>query len=40
MREVEVIRANRKISERTAGKIDDILRVAPMQGSVRIQKNS
>src|SRR5690554_1085869 len=29
MREVEVIRANRKISERTAGKIDDILRVAP-----------
>ncbi|WP_227004676.1 recombinase family protein [Jeotgalibaca arthritidis] len=29
MREVEVIRASRKISERTAGKIDDILRVAP-----------
>lgn len=29
MHEVEVIRANRKISERTAGKLTDILRVAP-----------
>ena len=29
MHEVEVIRANRKISERTAGKMEDILRVAP-----------
>ncbi|MGB8455345.1 MAG: choice-of-anchor D domain-containing protein [Anaerocolumna sp.] len=29
LHEVEVIRANRKISERTAGKLTDILRVAP-----------
>ena len=29
MHEVEVIRANKKISERTAGKLEDILRVAP-----------
>jgi len=29
MHEVEVIKANRKISDRTAGKISDILRVAP-----------
>ena len=29
MHEVEVIKANRKISERTAGKVADILRVAP-----------
>ncbi|MDD4438792.1 MAG: recombinase family protein [Tissierellia bacterium] len=29
MHEVEVIRANRKVSERTAGKQEDILRVAP-----------
>lgn len=29
MHEVEIIKANRKISERTAGKIADVLRVAP-----------
>ena len=29
MHEVEVIRANKNISERTAGKVEDILRVAP-----------
>ena len=29
MHEVEVIKANRKISDRTAGKVADILRVAP-----------
>lgn len=29
MHEVEIIKANRKISERTAGKVADVLRVAP-----------
>ena len=29
MHEVEVIKANKKISERTAGKLEDVLRVAP-----------